>query len=198
MAIISVLALTMQLLEAINSSALALGTLNSLTLASGKNAFNQKITHHGEAVTIKTPSQRIDYLKIMSTKHGVAVCVPLDYWTRLQFNTLETFLKENLTIPKEIVRHNGKRPQVPIMERRYMYVHMDRHCLIIHEKEGSEFDLLNCKPLPILGKGFYSFEIKIQTIYMGPRRDGRLFTLNPYLVSITFKNDVHVDDDQLQ
>ena len=181
--------------EHVDSDALELGPLTqvsnkaSILYPNGIPAFNHEIRYYGERLYLYTNNHSMDYLCYRSSFRGSGrgVVVPVDEYLRYQLNTLETFVRQKVKLPKELVDLFPKKDDY----YKYLYqgvkmtIPISKFC-VLYRGVGVKPEILSKDNLPSCGAGNFRFKIEIEKVYIGPHINGELFSLNMRVVAIDF------------
>ena len=141
-----------------------------------RGSVNRYLRMYGERIVVNIPEFfRESGLKFLVNKNSTAVLVPLDITIRASFQVIEKYIQENIT--------DGQ--YKPLWLKDAMYVNVSKWCEYIYI--GNEGVRSPVQPGTTLSKGFYSMDINVSHLYMGPHKGGETHSLSLHVTKITYR-----------
>ena len=111
---------------------------------------------------------------------GESVIIPVSAWLRLQFDLLEAFVANAVTVPQQLLLqwpHKLSNYYKPIYDGKFISVSLSRWCRFSQVVNGHTMAMPS-QPRPNFGMGRYSFTIDVPHVYIGPHKSGHLYSIN--------------------
>ena len=115
-----------------------------------------------------------------------SVLVPISSWVREQLNIIETFVRDHVVIPNELISqwpYRGDSFYKPMHDGRNMFMQLGLKCSYSSVTDGN-MTYFPAPERPNFGVGRYSFMIEVPHVYIGPHKDGFLYSVNFRVVRI--------------
>ena len=159
-------------------------------------SYHQPLLYDGKKLVIQTPAVEISDLDYHQYSAGDAILIPVSPWLRQQFNIIDAFLRDAVTIPQNL---RSKWPYVlnpddhdyykPICHLNPLYLIMSPTCCMTQEDDTTEIPM---KTRPVLREGLYSLTLEFSHVYMGWHHYGCLYSVNFRVTRIHYKPNVKV------
>ena len=154
----------------------------------GIPAYVQDITYFGDKLYLHTNEQEMEYLCYRSAFRGsgTAVIVPVDEVLRHRLNVIESFVRENVKVPKPLIDALPQKKDdwyKGLYQGMKMTIALSKFC-ILYRGEAYPPVMLTKELLPSCREGTFRFKIEVEKVYMGPHLNGQLCSLNLRVVSI--------------
>lgn len=153
--------------------------------------YNQRIEYNGSRLILQTPPMLMDGLECRpSCVGGYSLLIPISLWTRQQFDIIEEYIRKTVKVPSDLLQMwPDKRLDYykSLYRGNNMYINLGRFYKVTKAKTLSIVESVPSQPLPDFGKGLYSFQIEIPQVYIGPHKDGHLFSINMRIVRMHFQ-----------
>jgi len=135
-----------------------------------------------------TPNFLSDGLKCRTIgDDDVSISVPIVPWLRCQLDTVEKYVKENVSIPSNSRIENASPKYKPLWPCETMFVNVSRWCTVfVRNAETNTVKSVSLKDANF-GYGSYSITIDVAYIYIGPHKMGEDFSLTLRVVQIAYE-----------
>ena len=98
---------------------------------------------------------------------------------------VEAFVKANVQLPPELkCRQRSEHPYKPLYRGEVMNMRFDEYAAIFHQPPDAFLEIKTYRDCPQFGRGVYVFNICFDTVYVGPHKDGSLYSLIPSIGSV--------------
>ena len=143
--------------------------------------FYVRLTTNNRRTNVETSWMVLDRLNVFSNHRGVYLSIPIDSVTRQKLDDVETFVKDNVKIPNELL--NKGRGYKPLHRSETMNVLVNDPCDCFVYQANKEFDIVSLQRYKNR-RARYKFNIGLTNVYIGPHRDGSSVSIVPYIAII--------------
>ena len=168
----------------IHAAQLALGqpmeTKPKVRKADNLPRYHQDITYGGSPVVIKTPPVELNKIILSKIGNCESVLVPIAPWVREQLNIIEAFVRDHVMIPNELLSnwpYQGESLYKPMHDGRNMFMPVGLKCVYTTDL-GCNTTSFPTYRRPQFGAGRYIFTFEVPHVYIGPHKDGFLYSVN--------------------
>ena len=172
----------------INPKQLELGAIEESSVKTYFRSYYQPILYGGMKLVLQAPSVEISSLTYHKYSAGDAVLMPISKWLRQQFNIIDDFVRDNVTIPDKLLakwpynNFSYKR----IFEGDSIYLIMDKSCRITQDTDDGIIELSSAAR-PQLNEGYCSITIEFPHVYIGWHHNHHLYSTNFRITHVHFK-----------
>ena len=151
-------------------------SLNDAVKDEVRNTYKQYIKQNGRRVLITTKTFKEKQGPTLHENNGISsMLVPLDCDTINTLRCIEDFVKENVDSPC----------YKPLWLQNAMYVNVSKWCL--YEVLNPDGSIKPASDSIVLGSGWYTFQISVSHVYIGPHRGGQTFSLSLHVTKVTYQ-----------
>ena len=167
----------------IDAAQLALGQIKETkpkVRADNLPRYHQDITYFSRPIVIKTPPIEVNNPILNKIGNSESVLVPISSWVREQLNIIEAFVRDHVVIPNELISqwpYRGDSFYKPIHDGRNMFMQIGLRCCYTTDL-GCNTTSFPTYRRPTFGPGRYIFTFEVPHIYIGPHKDGFLYSVN--------------------
>ena len=137
--------------------------------------YYQSLTNGGNELSIRTPWVELDRLIFEPSSHNILVSVPIDNATRQALDSIESFVKDNVTIPTHI-RH--KSTSYKALDRRdEMNIAVSSDCWCLHYLSNTTFEMVSTLCLTDYKKCRFRFEMNPYKVCLESCKDEIIFSI---------------------
>ena len=126
----------------------------------------------GQKLFLETAPTILPEITYLRNRIGVSVMVPIDENLRIDLNTIEDFVKREVTLPKELLPTWSTTSQStyyrPLYQNHRMCITMGKFCRVMLLPDKFIVPYPEDDP-PKMGEGEYRFRIEVVHVYMGPQ-----------------------------
>lgn len=167
---------------------------NSLSLSvplqkevNGKAHFRQYLRVNGAKVILSTNNFETEKLVLNGTESNLSALIPTTGSLRTQLNILESYITQNVSIPNDMKQPaDCKASQYKALwQQDNMYIQLSPWCDYFTFSAAHGNYMRTTKEGPF-GKGIYHVTIEAPYIYIGPHKDGHLFSLTLRVVQVLY------------
>ena len=164
--------------------------------------YYQGILYDGVKLVLQSPvvhAKTITYSK--NNFGGESVLIRVEPWLRCQLDIIENFVSQHVLIPKELLNSWPAKLESyykPLFNGSYMYIQVGKFCTFTRSVPNSNYCVIPSVPRPEFGEGKYSFTIEVPQVYLGPHKDGSLFSINMRITRIHCEVEPTNFDDLIQ
>ena len=152
-----------------NCDELRLETCNTIEREGNVFRFYHNLTNGGNELSIRTPWVELDRLTFTLSSHNVLVSVPIDNATRQELDIIESFVKDNVTIPTHL-RH--KLTSYKALDRRdVMNIAISGDCWCLHYLSNTTFENVSTTCLTDYRKCRFRFDINPSKVCLESCKD---------------------------
>lgn len=151
----------------------------------GYRTYRQYVLHNEHKLILQSPTFQQNGLIFRENKGQRAIIVPIDPWLRSQFNVLENFIKEKVTIPDEVLQVVGEAKYKPLWDRERMCISVSQWCAYFRDNGDGAFEQIPANSH--FGDGTYNVSVEVPYVYIGPHKDGYSFSLTLRIVQVVYK-----------
>ena len=181
-------AFTMATFPSLNPDKLELGTVKNLNSKTYFPSYYQPILYDGVTLVLQTPAVEMPCLTYQHYSAGDAILVSVSNWLRQQFNIIDDFVRDAVTIPQDLLSKWPYRSYSykHICQDDLLYLIMSKSCSITQDTDDG---LIECSPAshPPLSEGLYSLTLSFEHVYIGWHRYNCLYSTNFRITHIHFK-----------
>ena len=154
-------------------------------------SYRQFLRHQGKKVIIPTENFSAASLNIRTDNKRRSVMIPTDGPFRAQLDVIETFVTKNVIIPPGVVRSPDCK--VPIYKAQWpqnnMFVTLAPWCKFFkHDSQTNSYVVMD--PQGPFGNGTYHMMVEVSHIYIGPHKEGQLFSLSLHVVQVVYQPEI--------
>ena len=137
--------------------------------------FYKSLTNGGNELSIRTPWVELDRLIFTPSSHNVLVCVPIDNATRQELDILESFVKDNVSIPTHL-RYQST--SYKALDRRdMMNIAISGDCWCLHYLSNTTFEMVSTSCLTDYRKCRIRFEMNPYKVCLESCKDEIIFSI---------------------
>ena len=160
------------------------GAIKCDVLSDGVTRYYQCLLNNEKKAKVHTSPMKLNHLSYLSSPKGVSICVPIQPNVRHEMDIIETFVKENVSIPPELSQQQQQCQYKSLYRGNSMKILIDPFSTVLYQPPDEFLEIISTRHLPQLGNAMYSFDIKMDKIYIGPHKDGSMYSIIPYIGSI--------------
>ena len=172
----------------LNPNQLTLGDVKDKDLTRYFQSYTQPILYGDIKLVLQTPAVPILGLVYHHYSAGAAVRMTVSPWLRQQFNMIDAFVKDAVTIPTPLLKKWGKHPYSykPICQDKDLFMIMSPTCRLTQDTEDGVVEL-SMNSYPVLSEGWMSLTLDFEHVYIGWHRSSCLYSVNYRVTHIHFK-----------
>ena len=172
----------------LNPQHLTLGNIKERDSKTYFPSYIQPILYDGIKLVLQTPAVLMPGLTYHHYSAGDAVLMTVSSWLRQQFNIIDQFVRDAVTIPQGLLFKWPYRgySYKPICQDVNLYLIMNSSCSITQETEEGVVEL-SPTSRPSLSEGFFSLKLEFEHVYIGWHNYGCLYSVNFRVAHIHFK-----------
>ena len=137
--------------------------------------YYQSLTNGGNELSIRTPWVEFDRLIFTPSSHNILVCVPIDNATRQELDIIESFVKDNVTIPTHL---QHKLTSYKALDRRdEMNIAVSGDCWCLHYLSNATFEMVSTSCLTDYRKCRFRFEMNPYKVCLESCKDELKFSI---------------------
>ena len=117
--------------------------------------------------------------------------MPIEGWLRQQFNIIEQFACQNVSLPASMTNPSKQVGRVyrPLHQQGNMFISISHWCNILKlNRETGLYDSVSLSEMK--GQGVYCMAIEVPYIYIGEHKMGESFSVTLRVVEMWFEPDV--------
>ena len=181
-------AFTMETFPSLNSDKLGLGTVKQFDSKAYFPSYRQPILYDNVKLVLQTPAVEMPCLTYHHYSAGEAILVSVSKWLRQQFNIIDDFVRDAVTIPQDLLSKwpYNSYAYKPICQDDLLYLIMSKTCSITQETNDGLIELSPASRPP-LSEGLYSLTLSFEHVYLGWHRYNCLYSCNFRITHIHFK-----------
>ena len=149
--------------------------------------FYQGVLYMGDRLFLETAPKMMKGLTYYKNQVGHSVLIPIDTNLRNDLNTIETFVRKEVVLPKELVptwpSSSHETYYKPLFNGDKMCIMLGKFCKFTLFPETFGVPCTVDDP-PKLQEGEYRFRIEVVHVYMGPHQHNKLFSIDLRLVGV--------------
>ena len=181
-------AFTMETFPSLNPDHLELGPAKQRDSKAYFPHYHQPIFYGGIPLVLQTPAVEMPGLTYRHYAAGEAILMAVSPWLRQQFNIIDAFVREAVTIPHDLLSKWPYRSYSykPICQDDLVYLILHKSCTITQDTDDGRID---CSPAsrPPLSEGLYSLTLSIDYVYLGWHRHNCLYSTHFRITHIHFQ-----------
>ena len=174
--------------KSLNPNQLTLGDVKDKDLTRYFQSYTQPILYGGIKLMLQTPAVPILGLAYHHYSAGAAVRMTVSPWLRQQFNIIDAFVKDAVTIPTALLEKWGNRPYSykPLCQDKDLFMIMSPTCRLTQDTEDGVVEL-SMNSYPALSEGWMSLTLDFDQVYISWHRSSCLYSVNYRVTHIHFK-----------
>ena len=151
--------------------------------------YKLTLSYQGCKLVIQTPAVEQEGTFYKDNIVGESIILPVSSWLRHQFNILDLFALEVVTVPDDLRRHWQAKENMykAIYNGKNICVKLSQFCRFTQTVDGQVVDV-PCNPRPRFGHGRYSYTLEIPSFYMGPHKAGEMYSLTMFINRVHFES----------
>ena len=161
--------------------------------------YRQYVSYDGLKLILQTRPVRLERLQYNEIKGAHSVIVPVDNWLRQQLNIIEDYVVSQVEVPTSLVNawpFKCANMYKPFYAGQEVYFMLGKYCTFTQGPTVEGSKILPSSTLPCLGSGLYSFTIEVPNVYIGPHKEGYLYSVNTRIIGIHQQPDIDDKDEQ--
>ena len=170
----------------VDASKISLSPLTKYEVANKSPSYRQYIHYNGAKLMLMTPTFEAEQLTLRKSGDDVSVLLPIGAWMRRQFDIVEKYVQQNVTLPATESEQTALLFYKPLWQQDKMCFSIARGCNVfrrnakINTYEGVKFEDVQ------FGPGKYTVTVELPHIYIGPHRGGETFSLSTRFAQIVY------------
>ena len=173
----------------LNPQKLELGPMEESHVRHSLPSYYQPILYDGNKLVLQTPAVHMSCLTYKHYSAGEAIYVPISPWLRQQFDIIDDYVRDHVTIPDDILAKwpYGNHRFKAIWESHHLNLIMNESCCITQDTKDGVIEL-STTSRPTLGEGVYSLTLEFPHVYIGWHDNDVVYSVNYRVNHIHFRH----------